>query len=224
MTLRFSIEQPKSLADIVAERLSRAIIDGELELGQPVSEEGLASSFDVSRTPVRDALAQLHRTGLIVVRAKRGSFVFKPSAADAVELCEYRIFLETQAVKLSHARAKSATIRALRAALQTMEKVRDDDPVAYGNADSQFHQTFLDHCGNAYLHDAYGLAAGKIAALRTHLTARAAPRREVSFAEHKTMTELFETGAIDPFIALLTEHIDRTRLVYAEAFSALDAE
>ena len=46
------IEQPKSLAEMVAIRLRKAIIDGEIGLGENIAEEKLAESFGVSRTPI----------------------------------------------------------------------------------------------------------------------------------------------------------------------------
>ena len=94
MLSKFKVEQPKSLTEIVTDRLRQAIIDGEFGLGEAISEETLAASFGVSRTPVRDALMQLQLAGLVVVQSKRGSFVFRPSLADAVALCDYRTMLE----------------------------------------------------------------------------------------------------------------------------------
>ena len=71
MTKKFAIEMPKSLTEIVAQRVRQAIIDGEFALGQMISEETLAESFGVSRTPVRDALTLLQTTGLVEIRSKR---------------------------------------------------------------------------------------------------------------------------------------------------------
>jgi DNA-binding GntR family transcriptional regulator len=214
------IAAPKSLTEMVIARLEQAIVDGEFGLGEAISEETLARTFGVSRTPVRDALSFLQLSGLVTVLSKRGSFVFQPSAKDAAALCEYRFLLESQGLRLSHARAPEATLIAMKKAIAAMEKVLTSDAVAYGRADTQFHQAFLDFCDNAYLGDAYRLASLKVAALRTHLTAHSQDRRNNSLAEHKSMAEMFEGGDLDRLIALLAEHIDRTRLVYDEALSA----
>jgi DNA-binding GntR family transcriptional regulator len=215
MPSKFKVDLPKSLTEIVTERLRQVIIDGELDLGEAISEETLAASFGVSRTPVREALMHLQNVGLVVVQPKRGSFVFKPSLADAVALCDYRILLETAAARLSHLKAKVRTLQALKQAVRDMKSARTaGDAIAYGHADTRFHQAFFDHCENSYLGDAYRLASGRIAALRTHLTAKSSERRDVSFREHQRMVGLFEEGNLDELEKCLTEHIDRTRTVY----------
>lgn len=219
MTFELRIETPKSLTQTIIDRLERAIVEGEIGLGDMISEETLAKSFGVSRTPVRDALSALAATGLVVVLNKKGSFVFRPTLEDAATLCEYRLILELQGLRLSHTRARDATLTVLRDAIAEMDRASTGDPVAYGRADSRFHSGLLAHCGNSYLIDAYRLAAGKVAALRTHLTARSRERRETSYQEHRHLADLFASGDLTGFEAVLTDHIDRTRKVYVDALT-----
>ena len=65
MRTDMKIEMPKSLTEMVMARLEQAIVDGEFGLGEAISEETLAKTFGVSRTPVREALIRLESTGLI---------------------------------------------------------------------------------------------------------------------------------------------------------------
>ena len=78
----FKLDTPKSLAQRVMLRLREAIIDGEFELGAVISEEMIAQSFGVSRTPVREAMGQLQSQGLVVIRPQVGSTRCKDEAAD----------------------------------------------------------------------------------------------------------------------------------------------
>ena len=96
----------------------------------------------------------------------------------------------------------------------------EGDATAYGRADTRFHQAFFDGCGNSYLEDAYGLASGRIAALRTHLTVKSPERRDVSFGEHEKIVSLFARNDLGGLAACLTEHIDRTRIVYIAVMEA----
>ena len=203
-------------------RLEQAIVDGEFGLGEAISEITLATSFGVSRTPVRDALAALQRSGLVTIVNKKGSYVFKPTAADAAALCEYRLVLEIKGIHLSYERAKFDALKAMKESFGLMESVLKGDAVAYGRADTRFHQTFLEFCGNSYLVDAYQLAGAKVAALRTHLNAHVFERRAESFDEHRVMTACFEAGDLDRMTAVLTQHIDRTRHIYIEALTPTD--
>ncbi len=214
------LEAPRSLTDMVAARLEQAIVDGEFSLGEAISEEMLAKSFGVSRTPVRDALTALQRAGLVVILPKRGSFVFRPTADDAAALCDYRLVLEREGLRLSHELAPAQSLAAMNDAIAEMERSLLADAVAYGQADTRFHQAFLDHCGNAYLGEGYRLASRKVSALRTHLTAHVEERRVTSLGEHRRMAELFAQGDLGALFALLAKHIARTRKVYEEILSA----
>ena len=214
------IVAPKSLTEMVIARLEQAIVDGEFGLGEAIPEETLAKAIGVSRTPVRDALAILQASGLVTVVSKKGSYVFRPTAEDAAALCDYRFLLEAEGIRLSHARARAAALAAMKESLAAMKAVLKADAVAYGRADTRFHASFLDACGNPYLQQAYQLAAAKVAALRIHLTAHVVERRAQSFAEHREMVACFAEGRIADMLAILSGHIDRTRLVYMDALAA----
>ena len=65
-------------------------------LGQPLSERQLADILEISKTPMRDALAQLRREGLMRILPQRGAFVFTFSQQEVVEICELREALEAR--------------------------------------------------------------------------------------------------------------------------------
>lgn len=219
MPRKFDFEMPKSLTDIVASRMRQAIIDGEFALGEMISEDNLATSFGVSRTPVRDALTLLQTTGLVEIRPKRGSFVFKPSEADLIAICEFRLLLEVHAARCSCLRDHAATMAGLQAAYGEMQQAHaDNDDVRYGHADSDFHQAFFTHSGNRYLSDAYHMVAGKVGALRTAMSRQFSDARDTSLAEHGRVIQLVQAGDFDGLHDLLKTHIDRTVDAYRLAF------
>ncbi len=74
------LERPLLLTDIVCERVRTAIVQGELKLGEQVSEAQLATWLGVSKTPVRESLLRLKSEGLVDIQPQRGSFVFRPVA------------------------------------------------------------------------------------------------------------------------------------------------
>lgn len=218
MTRKFDFEMPKSLTEIVASRLRQAIVDGEFALGEMISEETLAASFGVSRTPVRDALTLLQNTGLVEIRPKRGSFVFLPSEEDMRAICDFRLMLEVQAARCAHAHDRVGVVGALQASVDEMQAANDD--VRYGHADSAFHLALFLHSGNPYLRDAYDLVAGKIAALRTAMSRQYADAREVSQSEHRAVVAFVDQGDFAGLERLLRLHIDRTVDAYRLAAQA----
>jgi DNA-binding GntR family transcriptional regulator len=208
---KFEIEAPRSLTDLVAGRLREAIIDGDFQLGEMISEETLAQSFGVSRTPVRDALTQLQTTGLVEIRAKRGSYVFQPTENDIRAICDFRVVLEVHAAQLSHALDKKGLLADLKAVLAQMVAAdAADDSRQYGRADSAFHEALFTRCGNAYVRDAYKLLSGKVAALRTNLSRQFGDARAVSLGEHRKMITLIDRGDFAALHTLLQVHAGRT--------------
>nr|WP_116606786.1 GntR family transcriptional regulator [uncultured Albidiferax sp.] len=221
MAQKFDIEMPKSLTEIVAQRVRQAIIDGEFALGQMISEETLAESFGVSRTPVRDALTLLQTTGLVDIRSKRGSFVFQPDEKDVQAICDFRAMLELHGAMLSRALQREATVAGLQAIFQQMQAaIAADDDVAYGRCDSAFHEALFAHCGNAYVVNSYALVSGKIAALRTHMSRQFSNARSVSMEEHAQIIQCVDTGDFTRLEQLLNLHVGRTVEAFRLASSA----
>lgn len=215
------LEQPRSLAEMVAVRLRSAIIDGEIGLGESIAEEKLAESFGVSRTPVRDALVLLQMQGLVTVQPKRGSFVFLPTVEDVVLLCEFRKLTEVNAMELSLKRNKARLVTSLRSIISAMGAAREsNDAIQYGKLDTNFHQAFVDLSGNPFIADAYALVSGQIAALRHHLTRPIESLRDISFAEHNQFVDLIEQGDVKGFRAVMELHVDRTSAIYVNALEA----
>ena len=56
--------QPRSLAGAATENIRRRIVDGDLKLGQALSETTLAAELGISKTPIREALVRLESEGL----------------------------------------------------------------------------------------------------------------------------------------------------------------
>src|SRR3712207_4660712 len=167
------IERPRSLTETVLDRLRADIVSGDLALGLPLSERVLALKLGVSKTHVREALAQLRREGLVHIYPQRGAAVFTLSAREVVEICEFRQSLEAAALKLAVERHLKDLAADLHLIVADMGRARSqNDTKAYLSEDTRFHQAFFRHCGNRYLIDTYALHVGKIAALRTHLAVK----------------------------------------------------
>ncbi|MGV7213154.1 GntR family transcriptional regulator [Bradyrhizobium sp. UFLA05-112] len=212
------LDTPKSLAQRVMLRLRQGIIDGEFALGAAISEERVAQSFGVSRTPVREAMGQLQAQGLVVIRPQVGSFVFTPSAEDITALCTFRIAIEPKAAELAFAHDRAGAVAAMEQAIAAMEEaLTAKDNVAYGRADSAIHDALFAHCGNRYLQESYQLVSGRVATLRTNLSAPIDVQTPASFEEHYKLLGLFERGDFDGFAQLMTTHITNSGLTYARA-------
>jgi len=94
-----ALPENRGLAVDIAERLRAAILNGYFGPGERLGEELLARSMSVSRGPVREALVQLEREGLVVIRRNRGAFVAQLSREDLEEVQTLRLVIEPLAVR-----------------------------------------------------------------------------------------------------------------------------
>ena len=216
------LERPKSLRELALEHLRNSIIDGSLKMGQTLSERGISEKLGVSKSPVREALAQLRDEGLVSIEPQKGARVFTLSNAAVAQICDFRQAIETAAFELALARDAPGLAAAMQRTVKAMRAARaKGDETRYLKLDTAFHHLIFAHAGNDYLTASYTRYVGKIAALRTHL-ARLPRHTELSFREHCRIADAAEQGDMGRIRQLLAEHIDRTRQVYTRAALALE--
>ncbi len=141
----------------VVDELGLRILSGKLEAGAIVDTEELATSYDVSRTVVREALKVLAGKGLIDARPRRGTFVRERTNWNLLDpdvlrwqfdsvtdisilenLHEVRVMVEPAAAELAAMRRTDDDIRVLNSALVAMA-IADATADAIAEADLEFH-------------------------------------------------------------------------------------
>lgn len=147
-----SVEPYQSLRDQVTQALHSAVVTGELRPGVVYSAPALAADFGVSATPVREAMLDLAKEGLIEIVRNKGFRIVELSEQDMAEFAEVRELLEIPAVVLVAARADPHDLEALRdAAEETVRAAIEGDVLGYLEADHEFHHEMLALHGNRHL-------------------------------------------------------------------------
>ncbi|MBV8878854.1 MAG: GntR family transcriptional regulator [Planctomycetaceae bacterium] len=142
------------LRDKIGDVLRGWILDGKLQPGERIVELTLARELNVSRAPLREALWQLTRQGLVEIRAHHGAYVTQLSEQDIREIFEIRELLETHAAKKIRASADAGAKAALQGALVDLEDAcRKRDIRLFSAADLRFHSTLWKLAGNRHLQD-----------------------------------------------------------------------
>lgn len=201
------IERPKSLTELVKEHVRGRIINGELMLGEALSENVLAAQLGISKTPVREALLQLKLEGLVDIQPQRGSFVFSMEPDEAAELCQYRVILESAAMRDALNNGESGLVDALEQIVRRMTKaVADGDMPAYRRLDTEYHRQILARAGNRFLTLAHQQLEMKIQALRASVTSKHRTVED-SLAEHQNIVKLLRARERTKAINLLGVHI-----------------
>jgi DNA-binding GntR family transcriptional regulator len=131
----------QSLTVAVADKLRDQIIRGEIPEGAQLRQEAIATQYQVSRVPVREALRQLDAEGLIAIVPNRGAVVPALSPDDVEELFSIRALLEPEVLKLSIPRLTEDDFSEADAVLRKYvnELRRDDHVSAWGRLNWQFH-------------------------------------------------------------------------------------
>jgi DNA-binding GntR family transcriptional regulator len=131
----------QSLTSAVADKLRDQIIRGEIPEGTQLRQDAIATQYQVSRIPVREALRQLDAEGLISIVPNRGAVVPALSPDDVEELFSIRALLEPEVLKLSIPHLTEEDFSEADAVLQKYvnELQRDDHVSAWGRLNWQFH-------------------------------------------------------------------------------------
>ncbi|MGG6297551.1 GntR family transcriptional regulator [Leptolyngbya sp. AN02str] len=166
-----SLQRTQPLKEQAYQTLRKMILTGELVPGQRLVEAQLARDLAVSRTPIREALGQLHREALVMSDADQGLQVARFSADDAAHLYECRIALELVSVTEACEHATSGQMRKLQQFVQKAEKLVDANASRLLNfqlleLDYQFHRLIAEMSGNSWLQEILDQIFDKMMLLR----------------------------------------------------------
>lgn len=146
----------------------RQLLDGEIPLGTQLDERTLAARIGVSRTPVREAIIQLVREGLVNYYPYRGHFVKMWTPKEVNDLFEVRKVLEALAVRLAVRKLSQDDLDELREIVNDIEDaLRHGDIEGFSEADRLFHNTIIQKTGNQTLIDGLDRLDCQIQVIRT---------------------------------------------------------
>lgn len=133
-------EKVSGKPDQIYEALRRAIVRLEMQPGSAISEKELCRRFEVSRTPVREALQRLAEEDLVDIHPHSGTWVSRISFALAEEGFVLRRALEVESVRRAAALVTEAGIAELDGLIARMRlTLRDDRLADYLEVDDAFH-------------------------------------------------------------------------------------
>jgi DNA-binding GntR family transcriptional regulator len=220
------------LVDELAERIHARILAGDFAVGSWLRQEALATSFGVSRTPVREALRKLQADGIVDVLPHRGALVRGPSEVEIREAYLIRGELEGLAAELAATHINADQLRllrdaeeAFRRAVPKLVEVRQTgvEQVASGpwdTANLDFHYVILDAAGVAGLHR---LVADLRKAFPRSLSWTALSEEpsllEDNITQHERVRAAIERGDAAAARRWMTDHCRRTGDLVATWFA-----
>ncbi|AJE82182.1 MULTISPECIES: GntR family transcriptional regulator [Streptomyces] len=204
------------LRDQVAHALRAALISGELRPGQVYSAPVLAEDFGISATPVREAMLDLAREGLVEPVRNKGFRVTEVDERDLDQYTEIRALIEIPTVCAIAASAAREQLEALRpVAEEIVAAARDHDLIRYLEADRRFHLSLLALGGNDRLVETVGelRKRSRLYGLRV-----LDERGELlpSAEEHRELLDLMLARDLDGTRECMTRHLGHVRSLWAD--------
>jgi DNA-binding GntR family transcriptional regulator len=196
-----------------AERAYRALRDVIVSLdvyGQPgemrLDERRLAQDLGISRTPVREAMAQLEREGFVRSIPRRGVYVVRKTKREVIEMITAWAALESMAARLITLNATVEQIAKLRAMFTTFENGQLHAKLdEYSEVNIQFHQAIIAMSDNRVLID---LAENLFAHMRIirRKTIGEEDRADRSIRDHMNIIQALENRETDRAETLVRQH------------------
>lgn len=169
--------KPASATSRVEAALLEEIAAGELEPGRRLDELGLAARFNVSRTPIREALSRLTAQGVLVQGERRGVFVAEYSKEELSQIFEAMHEIEAACARIASQRLNLLSRSEIESAQAECRIAADaGDRAAYLRANEAFHTAIYKATGNPYM-----------AEIASEFRQRTGPFRARKFATHEDL-------------------------------------
>lgn len=200
------VDKVASLRERIRETLASAIISGELAPGAMVTVPLLAAEFEVSATPVREAMLDLEQRGFVRSVANKGFRVTEVSLKDLQEIIEIRTLLEAPIMAaLTHVISPDEMPKWRHLADVIIKYATDGDLAGFIEADREFHLGLIALHGNDRL-----VSTVRELRLQTRMVGLAkmtnTPELSKSGREHHEMLDLIERGDSEALRTLMANH------------------
>lgn len=175
-----------------------------------LDERDLSLRFGISRTPLREALAQLEQEGLVRIAPRRGIFIVRKTKAEILDMITVWAALESMAARLAVTEATGEDLADLKRLM-----VFSSDEVAaktgeYSDANIRFHQTIIGLGRNPLIGEITDSLFLHVRAIRQR-TIFEADRARRSIADHTAIVEALTARDADRAERLVREHTMKLR-------------
>ncbi|MFE4688025.1 GntR family transcriptional regulator [Streptomyces sp. NPDC056721] len=205
-----------SYRERVADALRAALIAGELRAGEVYSAPTLAVRFGVSATPVREAMLDLAKEGLVDAVPNKG---FRVTAVSEKQLDEYKHIRSLIEIPTTAELATTADLAALEALRPVAREIVDaavaGDLIAYVEADIRFHLGLLALSGNEHLVEVVGDLRKRSRLYGLNALVEAG-RLEASAEEHLEILDALVARDEEAVRAVMTRHLGHVRGLWAQ--------
>lgn len=200
--------KPLPLRDRVYESLRKGLFQGDFTSGQRVTEQEIAESLGVSRTPVREALNVFRKQG-VLEQSHGGAYVFSsPTIKQVEDIFEIRRLLEPLAARKAVSNCTESDIRQLNSLIKKEQDLIDEEDLSQTYVyNAEFRKTFFNLCGNERLANTIDEFTGHVLFLGI-LTLKKRSVRQVVIQSQLNIVKGLETGDEEEMEKLFHDNLD----------------
>ncbi|NWC96140.1 MULTISPECIES: GntR family transcriptional regulator [unclassified Pseudomonas] len=207
-----SLYATNALAEDVYRRLKQEIFDFYLLPQDRFTETQLAARYQVSRTPVRDALYRLQREGYLDVEFRRGWSVKPLDFVQIDQLYDLRIVLESAAVeRICQSAEVHPALDGLRQQWLVPREHWHSDMQRVADMDEYFHTGLVEASGNLEMARVHQGVTERIRIVR-RLDFLKSARIEHTYLEHAAILKALQARKRDEALLLLRSHVEISKL------------
>lgn len=206
------------LADEVAAELRQGILTGEYPPGARLLQEQLADEYDVSRTPIREAIRILEREALVITDERSGAVrVVQRDPQNLIAAYELREVIDGLAARLASSARHEELSPLLESALQEQQRILGEgwSPDAWTQANTRFHGVLVAAANNPYLQSLEPFLAMTSQVFRP-MSVLGRNRAHTAYNEHRAIAESVLAGEVERAERLAREHIRTTSVALRE--------
>lgn len=205
-------KKPASLSDDVYARIKADIFDFKLMPGERFTETECAALYQVSRTPVRQALLALQQEGFVELASRVGWQVRPLDLNYYQQLYDVRIILEKEAIRLisKNKPEKNQILNELKHVWMVPSEDFLTDFMQVVANDEAFHQQLIVATGNCEMVRIHDEITEKIKIIR-RLDFTKPDRIKQTYFEHQKILSLIFSGLVEEAISSITHHIEMSR-------------
>ncbi len=203
------LDEPRLIKDIVYSELKRRIIQGELDPGKRLIEEKLSEYFQISRTPLREAIQMLESEGLVTKVRSGGVKVSNLSEEEIKEIYDVRITLERRLIEYICTHIEDVPLNQLEEIVEQEKKRIKKQQHNILNALEQsdkFHEFLFKIYGNKYFLHIYEEFKAKTQRY-AYLALSMNNRYKDSSLEHLKIFKLIKEQKTNEAVTAIEQHI-----------------
>lgn len=210
-----------SRSENLLQRIEELILLGKLPPGTRLDEKQLAERFNVSRTPVREALWHLSSSGLVELRRHHGAVVKQLTLVELVEMFQVMAELEGLCARLAARRMTLAERKSLREIQKIAAKrISNRDHEGFFESNNDFHEAIFVGSKNNFLQQESRSLRNRVNPYRRYITYQPG-RMEKSQDEHDAIIQAIESGHAEEAHRLMRDHVNMLGEVVADFIASL---